>query len=245
MYERSSCADSSCAFDWATAAAACSYCPCASSRSFCDSAFCCGERLGAREVGVRDVERGLIALQRGRCAVDLRLERLRVHPEQHLARLDHGAFGVDALVEEAGHPRRDVDRLRALRLRDEHRGDRHVARGDRERGRLRRAGVRLPSFRSLPQPDSSSIAALSARSASKARAGRMRAQMKFMGEPSSRCGQGRAIWRRAAPKVRTLQGAARRCRRDGAGSQAPRQARGSAHSCRNPTLVRRDRTPGY
>ncbi len=35
--------------------------------------------------------------------------------------LDHRAFGVDALVEEAGDARRDVDRLRALRLRDEHR----------------------------------------------------------------------------------------------------------------------------
>ncbi len=45
QYERSSCADSSCAFDWATAAADCSYWPCASSRSFCDSAFCCASGL--------------------------------------------------------------------------------------------------------------------------------------------------------------------------------------------------------
>ena len=45
VYERSSWAESSCAFDCATAAAACSYCPCASSRSFCDSAFCCASGL--------------------------------------------------------------------------------------------------------------------------------------------------------------------------------------------------------
>ena len=50
--------------------------------------------------------------------VDLRLERLLVHLEQHLARLDDGAFDIDALVEEAGNARLDVHRLRALRLRD-------------------------------------------------------------------------------------------------------------------------------
>ncbi len=49
VYDRSSFALSSCAFDCATAAAACSYCPCASSRSFCDSAFCCASgRIRAR-----------------------------------------------------------------------------------------------------------------------------------------------------------------------------------------------------
>ncbi len=136
MYERSSWADSSCAFDCATAAAACSNCPCASSRSFCDSAFCCGERFGAREIGLRDFHRRLVSLQRSRRGVDLRLERLRVHPEEDLTGLDDRALGVDALVEEARNARRDVHGLRALRLRDEHGADRYIAWNDGERGHL-------------------------------------------------------------------------------------------------------------
>jgi hypothetical protein len=40
-----SCASISCAFDCSTAAAVCSNWPCASSRSFCDSAFCAASGL--------------------------------------------------------------------------------------------------------------------------------------------------------------------------------------------------------
>ena len=92
-----------------------------------------GKGLGARQIGLGHFHRSLVPLQRGRCGVDLRLERLWVHFEQDLARLDHGAFDVDALVEKAGYARGDVHCLRTLRLRDEHRADRHVARRDGQR----------------------------------------------------------------------------------------------------------------
>jgi len=101
------------------------------------------ERLGAREVRLGDFHRCLIALQRGRRGVDLRLEWFLVHPEQHLARLDDGALGVHALVEESRYPRRDVDRLRALRLRDEDRRDGHVARHDRQHRHVDRRARRV------------------------------------------------------------------------------------------------------
>jgi hypothetical protein len=58
----------SCAFACSTAACVCSYWPVASSRSFCDSAFCCGERLGPVEIGLGDLHRRLLPLQSAACA---------------------------------------------------------------------------------------------------------------------------------------------------------------------------------
>ena len=68
VYDRLSCASRTWAFDCSTAAADCSYCPFASSRSFCDSAFCCRERLDAREVRLRDVEGRALRCRAAFCA---------------------------------------------------------------------------------------------------------------------------------------------------------------------------------
>ena len=108
-----------------------------------------GQRSGACQVGPRDLECCLAALQARLGGIDLRLEWLLVHLEQHLARLDQRTLDIDPLVEEAGHPCLDVDRLRTLGLRDIGHRDRNIARlngqGRHLDGRGRRPRPRLPT----------------------------------------------------------------------------------------------------
>jgi len=108
-YDRFSFAASRLARAWSTFAFDDRYCPLASSRSFCDIAFCLRQRLDAVEIELRDVERGLRIVQCRLRRIDLGLQRLRVHQEQDLAGTHDVALGVDALVEEAADARLDVD----------------------------------------------------------------------------------------------------------------------------------------
>ena len=123
--------------------------PVASSRSFCDSASCSTSGL-VRARFAFAISSAACSLRARLGLIELRLERLLVHQEQHLPLLHHRAFGVDAPVEKAADPRLDVDLARALRLRDELEHRRRVARCDRDHRDLDRrlgGGCGLPCRR--------------------------------------------------------------------------------------------------
>lgn len=76
----------------------------------------CSERFDLSEVVVGDLKPRLLLGQTTERNIKLRLERLRVLLEHHVARLDHRAFGIDPLVEEAVD-HRDFRRRAPLALR--------------------------------------------------------------------------------------------------------------------------------
>jgi len=151
QYERLSCAVSSCAFACSTAAAACSYWPVASSRSFCESAFCCASGFVREKTDV-----GLVGLHTvdHRCRVRHRDDR-EWHAEaaRELAHQigdragDGAGFRIDA----------SLDRIRGEKRRAQRAGGRQVGterrHGDDKREQHDNAGtdvLKLPHKH--PQP---------------------------------------------------------------------------------------------
>jgi hypothetical protein len=96
-----------------------------------------GERLQPRGLALGLRDGGLRPRDLGLDGVVLRLQRFGVDLEQRLARADRSALGVQALLEDPGHARADLDVLRAGRLAHVLPGHRKVAGGhlgDRDLG---------------------------------------------------------------------------------------------------------------
>src|SRR5262249_43613247 len=104
------------------------------------------ERLHAREVRFAYLQAGLLLGQLAAGLLQRRLERLLIHDEERLARLDQITLRVGALFQEAVDAGADLHFPGALRLADELVYDRRVPRLDGQYcnvGRLRRRGRRL------------------------------------------------------------------------------------------------------
>ena len=136
MYERLSCAVSSCAFACShRGRCACSYWPgrvvevLLRQRVLAPRAAWSGRGSPSR----RRARPGCLAALRLR-RVDLRLERLQVHEEEHLPGLHDRALGVDALVEEAETRAWMLTACELCVCATYIGGDRHVARCDRDDG---------------------------------------------------------------------------------------------------------------
>jgi hypothetical protein len=99
-----------------------------------------GERLEALHLDLRELAARLLLLQRGARLVDREHVRRRIDDEEHLAGGDGGAFVVQALLEDAGHARADLDLARALGLADRLERDGKALRGDADRAHGKRRG---------------------------------------------------------------------------------------------------------
>jgi hypothetical protein len=72
------------------------------------------QALHANQFDARELERGLVALDVGGCAIVFRLVGPRIDDEQEVAALDLAAFGECQLVDVARNPRADFHRLHGL-----------------------------------------------------------------------------------------------------------------------------------